>query len=235
MGLEIVEESLCSGLAASLVRMVADPDTSDTLYKLLGTYCHQSRNVLHTMKLSLFLARRGSPPAETARWGKLERDYLEVEHFFDRLQLVCRPMTVNPVRMPLSLLIDDRHEEWKSWLAASGQGLELLAPDAPAIGEYDPARMAQGLDAFVAWRGDSGRAGGSTLLRWWTDDGHFHLDWTEVSDDGRDPSNERPEQPESLALPLLARVVTAHTGTLDIDVRDGLRLRLRWPLHVRRL
>ena len=167
--------------------MVADPDNSESLHEILGTYCHQSRNVLHTMKLSLFLARRGSPPAEVETWGELERDYLAVEHFFDRLQLVCRPMAVNPVRMPLSLLIEDRLEDWTNWLAARGQSLEVIAPDEPAIGDYDPARMAQGLDAFVAWRGDAGREGGSALLRWGADAGHFHLDWTEPDARGREP------------------------------------------------
>lgn len=234
MDLQMVGGSPCAGLATSLAKLVADPANSESLYQILGTYCHQSRNVLHTMKLSLFLAQRSSPPAEMETWEKLERDYLAVEHFFDRLQLVCRPMAVNPVRMPLSLLVEDRLEDWTNWLAERGQSLEVIAPDGPAIGDYDPARMAQGLDAFVAWRGDVGRAGGSARLQWGVEAGHFHLDWAEPNARDQDPSGGCLDQPERLALPLLARVVTAHAGTLDFAVQDGLRLRLRWPLHVRR-
>ena len=109
-------------------------------------------------------------------------------------------MTVNPVRMPLSLLIDDRLEDWKNWLAASGQCLEVIAPDEPAIGEYDPARLAQGLDAFVAWRGDVRESGGIGLPPMGADAGYFQFDWTESSDEGRDPSDGRPDPHESLAL-----------------------------------
>ncbi len=220
-----------AGLAASLAMVVADPDNSESLYQILGTYCHQSRNVLHTMKLGLFLAQRSSPAAEVEAWAKLEREYLAVEHFFDRLQLVCRPMVVNAVRMPLSLLLEDRLEDWTNWLAERGQSLEVIAPDEPAIGDYDPARMAQGLDAFVAWRGDAGRAGGRALLQWGVDAGHFQLDWTEPDPRDQDSPGGIADQPERLALPLLARVVTAHMGTLEFAVQDGLRLRLRWPLH----
>lgn len=234
MDLRRIGGSPCSGLASSLARMVADPEDSESLHRILGIYCHQSRNLLHTMKLSLFLAQRCSPPAETDTWGRLEKEYLAVEHFFDRLQLVCRPMAVNPVRMPLSLLIEDRLADWTSRLAERGQRLEVIAPDEPAVGEYDPARMAQGLDAFIAWRGDASGGGGLTLLRWGVDAGHFHLDWDEPDAEDRDAPDERLQLPEGLALPLLARVITAHAGTLEVTVQDGLHLRLRWPLHVRR-
>lgn len=234
MDLPMVEGRACAGLASSLAKVVADPDTSESLYQILGTYCHQSRNVLHTMKLSLFLAQRSSPAAELKVWNELEREYLAVEHFFDQLQLVCRPMAVNPVRMPFALLVEDRLADWTSWLAANDQSLEVLAPEEPAIGDYDPARMALGLDAFVEWRRDAGRGGGSALLQWRVDAGYFHLDWTEPDARDRDSPGECLVQPERLALPLLARVVNAHMGTLDCDVQDGLRLRLRWPLLVRR-
>ena len=81
---------------------------------------------------------------ETERWGKLERDYLAVEDFFDRLQLVCRPMTVNPVQLPLSLLIDERLEDWQSWLAANSRSLEVIAPTCRRSAIITPARLARG-------------------------------------------------------------------------------------------
>lgn len=234
MDLQMDGGMTCAGLATLLAKVVSDPANSESLYQILGTYCHQCRNVLHTMKLSLFLAQRSSPPAEVDTWKKLETEYLAVEHFFDRLQLVCRPMAVNPVRMPFSLLVEDRLGDWTTWLARRGQSLDVTAPDEPAIGDYDPARMAQGLDAFVAWRGEAGRAGESARLRWGVDAGHFQLEWTEPNPRDGSLSRRPHDQPERLALPLLARVVTAHAGTLDFDVQDVLQLRLRWPLHVRR-
>ncbi len=232
---QLVVRSPCSKLATALAMVIANPDDSESLHKLLGTYCHQSRNLLHTMKLSLFLAQRSSPSAESEKWGALERDYLAVEHFFDRLQVVCRPMAVSPVRMSLSLLIEDRLDDWSKWFAGRGRCLEVIAPDGPAVGDYDPARMAQGLDAFVAWRVDSGRGGESATLRWGVDDRHFHLEWNEPDADGRDLPEERLHPPERLALPLLTRVMSAHAGALEFAVQDGLRLRLRWPRHVRPL
>jgi len=234
MDLQMVGGSTRAVLATSLAKVVADSGNSESLYRILGSYCHQSRNVLNTMKLSLFLAQRGSPPMEDGTWKRLESDYLALEHFFDRLQLVCRPMTVSPVRMPLSLLIEDRAGDWTRWLSVRGMSLEVIAPDEPAIGDYDPARITQGLDAFVAWRVDAGRAGGSASLRWGADGRDFQLEWTEQEALDEDPSGGRPDLPERLALPLLARVVTAHAGTLDLVVQGIFRLRLRWPLHVHR-
>ncbi len=234
MSPHIVAGGPCSVLATSLARVVSDAVDSELLHEILGTYCHQSRNVLHTMKLGLFLAQQSSPPAESEAWGKLERNYLTVEHFYNRLQLVCRPMEVSPVRMPLSLLIDDRLEAWTNSLAERGQSLEAIKPDGSALGDFDPALLAQGLDAFVAWRSDVGRQGGTILLRWGVEEGHFYLDWTEPNAGDRYVSEPRLQTQERLALPLLARVVTAHAGTLDFDSQDGLRLRICWPLHVRR-
>jgi len=234
MGLKMDEWMSGAGLSASLARIASHPDQLDCLSQILGIYCHQSRNLLHAIKLSLFLAKRNGPTSDSNIWGELESVYLSVERFFDRLHSICRPMSVTPVRMPLALLVEDRLSTWNEWLAERGRRLEVIAPLEPAIGDYDPARMAEGLDAFVAWRGDVGELGGSARLHWRAEAGHFLLDWSEPPVRCPDRSGIYHEQPDRLALPLLARVVSAHRGTLDVAVQDGLCVRLRWPLDVRR-
>src|SRR4051812_10760623 len=63
-GMESVMSKVVEGnrLTSSLCRIAADPAQVGTLYEILGGYCHQCRNTLNSLKLSLYLARRGGAP-----------------------------------------------------------------------------------------------------------------------------------------------------------------------------
>lgn len=221
------------GLTDLLNRIVRDPERIGSLHEILGPYCHQSRNLLNSLKMSLYLARHHEPRSSCGAWVEVERAYREVEYLYERLQMICRPMPLAYVRLPLSLLLEDRRKTWVGGFAARGRTLELVAPLEPGVGDYDPNYLGQALDAFVSWRGEAGAEGLSASLRWWIGEGKFHLEWVE-SDPGAEVC---PRcgwgRPESLALPLLGRVVSAHGGEMELVKPAGRHVRLSWPQVVR--
>lgn len=217
-------------IASSLLRLAVDPVHRACLYDALGGFCHQSRNVLNSLKLSLYLAKRAANPDLCARWHELEPYYHELEQFIEHLQFIIRPMELNCVCLPLCLLIEERAAKWSAAMKARGCGLELVPPPNRSNVKYDPSRLGQALDALVAWRADAERVSSTARLRWGVKQGSSELEWLEDSS-GR--ADEPLDRPESLALPLLGRVVSAHGGTLSVDGRDGLRVCLRWPVDAK--
>jgi hypothetical protein len=211
------------GLSCALWRVATDPAKVQALYELLGGYCHEVRNKLNGIKLSLFLARRQACPLSDPAWAEAERCYRDVEDLVERLQLICRPLDIFAIRLDLSGLISERLPSWRRALAARGRRLELDAPDGPAIGRFDPARLAQGLDGLVCWRARTGDPDASIRLRWGADHDHLALEWHEP--DGTDPV----DATDDLALPILARIIAAHGGGCQLAAGPGLRLRCRWP------
>ena len=222
-------------LASRLLRVATDPEKARQLHELLGGFCHQCRNTLNGLKMGFYLVKRGGGTDVPAPWADLEAQYLSLERLVERLQLICRPMPVTVVRLPLGLLLDERKSCWTEALAARDRRLEFVAPDDPAVGDFDPSRLGQALDAFAAWRA---RAGGSGVVRvvWHTLDEHFHLQWEEP---GAPESlalipGSSADRTDPLALPLLAKVISAHSGTMEVATDNGLVVRLRWPLNVHR-
>jgi len=220
-------------LTAALFRLVSDPAQVSGLHEILGVFCHHCRNTLNGMKLTFHLVKRGPPQSIPEGWGELEARYQELEQLVDRIQLICRPMALSPIRTSLGLLLEERRGSWAEALSRRDRRLEWVPPSEPAVGDFDPLRLGQGLDALVAWRSEVGEPGRPVQLRWTADDGHFQLVWEEPGVVGLEPSAGGADRFESLALPLMARVIAAHRGTLDVANRDGLRVSLRWPLDVR--
>jgi hypothetical protein len=188
--------------------------------------------MLNCMKLSFYLAKRAPDPAALTSLSELEPYYLAVERLFDRLQTICRPMALTPIELPLELLIEERRGVWNEWMGSHQRRLEMFPSKQPAIGAFDPNRLGQGLDALVMWRAEVGAPGEPARLRWRVEEQQFRLDWEEPSARGLDPAERAGERAESLALPLLARVIAAHGGRLDWNVLAGLHIGLRWPLAV---
>ena len=46
------------GLTPLLCRIVSDPAQLESLHEVLGGFCHQSRNLLNSLKLSIYLATK---------------------------------------------------------------------------------------------------------------------------------------------------------------------------------
>ncbi len=125
------------------------------LHEIIGGYCHQSRNLLNTLNISLYLAQPCESSGDTAVLGRVEPLYKEVEQFFDRLQAVCRPLPHEPVKRSRSacsfraakrpgrttpLAVRGRRLRCGSWLRSE-----------QAVGAFDPTRLQIAFDDLVAW------------------------------------------------------------------------------------
>ena len=239
---------LGEGLAESLTRIVGDPAQIEALHKVLGPYCHQSRNILNSLKISLYLAHRKETPEEdaTGLWEDVEERYRALEGLFDRLQMMWRPLNLAPVPMSLSLLLEDRRKAWVADFAAHGRVLRMSALGKADPGAYDPHRLGLSLDAFVAWRASAGERGRDAELHWSTRGGQFRVEWLEPPTLSKESAEEgagegappatagAPDRSEPLALPYLGRVIAAHGGIMELLEPAGSHLRLSWPLVAHR-
>jgi hypothetical protein len=100
------------------------------------------------------------------------------------------------------------------------------------------------LEAFVQWRAWAMHQDRRARLCWRTDDGHFLVHWEEVDSKVGRGSGSGDQAPlsgsrhpgedvvDELALPLLARVMTAHCGTLRWSAEPFFQVSLRWPLCI---
>jgi hypothetical protein len=228
-------------LADALSRLVADPVRVEALHEVLGPFCHRSRNILNSLKISLYLARRKetAPGGSDDLWAEVEQRYRAVEEFFDRLQMLWHPLAQALVRLSLSLLLDDRRGPWVAQFGARDRVLQLSAIGKDDVGDYDPNSLGVALDAFVAWRASAGDADRDARLRWGTRDRRFELEWDEPRAPLRARRRSRAKaassagRPESLALPLLGRVITAHGGAMELVEPSGRHVRLSWPQFAR--
>lgn len=232
-------------LARALARVAGDPAQTETLYATFGGFCHEFRNGLNSLSMSLYLARRASGPEWDDVWSALEPRYTLVERFIDRFQLVCRPLRLTPVRLTLQALFDDRFDAWSTLLGARGRRLVVEPLGTSAPGAFDPMRLGSAFDDLVALRAEQGPRSTDLRVRWSTSEQGFRVDWDEPAatpprPDGahdksepKTPDSPQPQETDALAaltVPLLARVMTAHGGTLQTDESDGWRLTLCWPL-----
>ena len=223
-------------LAASLLRVAGDPAQVVRLHELLGGFCHQCRNSLNSLKMGLYLAKRSEGGAPQAIWAQLEAHYQAAERIIDRMQQICRPMPLSLVRLPLTLFLEERRELWTRVLEEQGRSLEVRVAGDPnqqtdVVGHYDPSRLGTGLDAFVAWRAWAGGPGDPLRLTWGVPDGQFQLQWQEPSRGSHRPSASQSTAADPLALPMLARVISEHCGSVNVrNDEDGIHLDLRWPL-----
>jgi hypothetical protein len=229
------------GLSSSLLRVVHDPQRVECLRQVLSGFCHRWRNSLNGVKMSLYLFRREARGAVPGCWGELESIYHQVEHLFDHLQTIYRPMVITRVRSPLDQLLGDHLPKWRAWYESRGRLVHLDAPDREVLGDFDPAQLGMGLDALAAWRAEACDAQRQTRVGWEARGGSIEIQWEEIADDGPFMPPEEPDGLETgsrfasvrrldtLALPLLARVIAAHGGRLHHSYDPGLCVQLRWP------
>jgi hypothetical protein len=219
------------GLAQSLTQIAADPDRIGSLYEVFGPFCHEGRNLLNTLKMSLYLARKEDEGRGAVDWTDLERCYRSLERLFDRVQAICRPPALTLVRLPLSLLMEDRRSAWVGEFASTGRTLELVDLGHSEVGDYDPGNLGQALDAFFRWRAAVGPAGATARLGWRVRSGRFEVEYDESTGipDAADGARRTKERSEALALPLLGRVIAAHGGELALSDPAGGHVRLTWP------
>jgi len=228
-----------SGLAAAILPWVEQPERLRELRQFLGGFTHRCRNSLHGLKMSLYLFRRGIEGPVPDTWVRIERAYQETERLFDRLQEIYRPMQTTIVRSSLGQLLAERLPVWRSCFAERGLTLEADPPPEEVLGDYDPMHLASGLDAFIAWRLEDRLSCRNARLAWRVHQGFFELEWNEAGGPLQGAVESRRNTTfdhsgdcfgsDSLALPLLARIASAHGGWLIFGANPAWHLTVRWP------
>ena len=192
------------------------------LHGLVGDFCHLLRNRLNSLQMSLYLARRDDEAVEPAVWNELEHQYRAAEGVVELFQTVCRPMALTPISIGLGLIVGEFTTRWVPRFAARGVTLSRGSDEGGDLSRVDPSRVGQGLEALAAWRLDRAEAGTGIVLRGSVARGRSRLEWSEslsaCTEDGG-----------ALPLAALARVASAHGGSISQDDHDGWRVRLEWP------
>ena len=227
------------GLSCSILPPLDNRERIGDLREMLRSFNHRCRNSLNGIKMSLYLFKREVGGPMPGSVGELERSYQQLEVLFDRLQVIYRPLSLTVVRSPLGRLFDERLPSWRSCFSHRGRTLELALPLDDLPGDFDPMYLGLGLDAFVAWRAESGQPNGNAILSWRIVDGSFEFRWRERRPangpraDGRANAQSYGFTPEeridSLALPLLKRIVAAHGGSLETECDPTFVMTVRWP------
>lgn len=205
-----------------LWQIASDPARVAALHGLVGDFCHLLRNRLNSLQMSLYLARREDAAVGPDIWNELEGQYRAAVGVVELFQTVCRPMTLTPIRIGLGLIVGEFTARWTPRFAAKGVTLSAGSGEADGPSRVDPSRVGQGLEALAAWRLDHAEAGTGIFLRGSVARGRSRLDWTESS-------ASRTAEGGELPLAALARVASAHGGSISQDDRDGWHLRLEWP------
>ncbi len=143
------------------------------------------------------------------------------------------------VRSSLGQLLAERLPVWRSRFTERGLTLNADPPAEEGLGDYDPMRLGSGLDAFIAWRLEDGLACGNVRLAWRANQGFFEIEWTEVdrqvragAESRKHPGSGRSRESrpgDSLALPLLARIASAHGGRVLFRWDPAFHLTVLWP------
>lgn len=216
-------------LADQLVRIARDPELRRLVYERLGDYCHQCRNRLNSLKLSLYLAMKQSSIVPPSHWNTIDLHYQELERRVDRVQMLCRPLELSRVTLSLELLFDDRRDSWMRLMSSRGRNLEFVRPSEKSIASFDVERLGQALDSLVKWRAGDTSASRSATLRWWVDSGYVHLIWEEPLARPFRQAESNCDEEATWTLPLLARVAIAHGGEYRLQEEHGWRLEVSWP------
>jgi hypothetical protein len=164
----------------------------------------------------------------------LEQTYELVEQTIERLQLIYRPINPTLVESTLGSMFAEREDCWRASLAEQDKELEIDRPTRDQIGLFDPSYLGRGLDALVAWRAAASPAGTRVRFGWRCRPDEFRIRWTERESSPRAHvdvilSTRVQDQTDSLALPMLARIISAHAGRLVSTAEPDLSLNVSWP------
>lgn len=211
------------GLAGALLRCVEEPERIPLLQSLLDRYCHRLRNRLNSMKLSLYLSRRLSGEVYGPEWVRADLAYRTIEMTIEQVQLFCNPLQAMPVDGDLDVWVRDHRTSWEKLLVGHPVHLEYEPSSEPLPTQFDWYRLAQGLHGLVLYWAGLEDHDCVIRLSWGRELNSLFLRFES------DSSIVRPkDSTENLALPVLARVLMAHGGTLLIPASETSII-LTWP------
>lgn len=227
------ELRLCDALLG-----LVDHGRLDSLQQSLRGFNHRFRNLLNSLRMSFYLAKRSGFQEGSRRWDEIDQAYKEVEEFQTRLQTIYQAMPLTLIDGRFGALAAERESIWVDWFRQNGNELVLNAPDPEMEGRFDPMYLGTALDGFIAWRAVAILRGGRATLRWTTNDEGFAIDWSEragasmvePNDPARPPGESLSLTTASLSLPFLARVAAEHGGGLSWTREPDVEARIRWPL-----
>jgi len=227
-------------LGPLLLPFVQDEEDTAELRERLSGFTHRCRNLLNGMKMSLYFVRREANGPLPRPLTEVEHTYGSIEHLFDQLQQIYRPMTLTPVCAEFGSLVGDRERGWREAFARGGAVLDVVPPSREVRGEFDPSYLSLGLDGFVSWRAASLAINEMARLTWRSEGRDFVVAWEETQGPSGGHLRDSPSAEaqasglqatnRSLAMPLLARIMTAHRGVMEWTSKPGFRVLLRWPL-----
>lgn len=218
-------------LDRSLLKVAADPRQVGGLHSILGDFCHQFRNRLHSVNICIYLFSRAQQGQASGNWLDLVGRYRELERLFEQVHTFCRPARLGLIRFALGGIFEERKATWTAWLGKTGGTLALEPPQDEAVGRFDPTRLTEALDGLVAWRARSGVGcdGLEVTIAWGLRDDRLFITFNERSERPRQAGEPATEQVISLALPVAARVVADHGGRLELEPGDDFKVRMSWP------
>ena len=213
-----------------------DLENLDPGHEMLRHFSHRCRNSLSGIKLGLYLLKKEAEGPLPSCWNELARTYVEIEQLFDRLQRIYQSESLTLVRSPLGELIIERLPLWRSRYGKRGRTILIDPPAEDVPGDFDPMHFGLGLDAFVAWRAESGDSI-QPRLAWRVTGACFEICWQEshpATNDADESAtgfvrSQPSDSTQSLALLLLARVAASHGGELETRNDPALGITLRWP------
>ncbi len=214
-------------LVEELLNVISSPEGINELHDVLGSFCHRWRNHLNALSLGIHLTSQAQGNLHGDFWQDMEGRYRSLERLITEFQEISRPARLTPLRLPLCAFWADRHVQWQPECERLGRTLELSPPSTLVYAEFDPTRFTQVFDTLVIGRD----APGPIEVRWWEGpDKHVRVEWHEPEALVR--HHRRTDQPASLAVPLLGRLMTSHGGRLDVTEHPGcgFTLAMAWPL-----
>jgi hypothetical protein len=228
------------GLTCSLLQLAQDDRKIEHLREELSGFTHRFRNLLSSVKMSLYFMKRGADRPLPPWWAEIEQNYGGIEQLLDQLQLIYKPMPLTLVRAPFSSFVLDRERIWRDLFATSNRSLQIVPPSEESAGELDPMYLSVGFDALLRWRAPALVSGHYARFSWMTAEGRLEACWHELGIEGlaQKRENLQPRLGRSaaatpqraLALPLLARVIKAHQGTMRWRSVPEFEIVFGWPL-----
>lgn len=227
----MIEALAVPDLSLLLLNQLSFPRSLEVLQRFLDRYLHRARNRLNTIRLALYMARR-SLGRDHADLAPMEAAYEDLQKFLEHFQRFTLPLELTLVEGPLERFLSTQVAEFQSRCMLDRERLPYieLDPD-PRVRprKFDPNRLGPALLEYLQSVAADPMRSDSIRLR--TEHRGPDLIVTTSSESTSEPPPV-PDQPtlaSKLAIPWLARVVTAHGADFAYHPEPGIEWRIRWP------